>query len=192
MSSETVVGLDIANEIIEEVEDGFIDMYLGMIYELPLLNKQPFINSVARDMVVGKIYQFIMPLFSEDQRGDNFGILMETKGVARFSALFSGTGIIIPGVEIPQNDENKVKQSAKPLILPGEKLKGYIGYDYNNDGVSDTNIYKRDPVRSDEFYTQGDFNEASSSSKFIEAGVQTRRTPIPLSYRYTEDIINFW
>jgi len=190
--TNTVIGLDIVNEITEEVEDGFIDIYLGMLYELPLKNKQPFINGIARDMIVGKIYQFIMPLFSEDQRGDNFGIIMEKKAISTFSALFSGTGIVIPGIENPQNDENRIKQSSKPIILPGEVMKKYIGYDYDKDGVSDTNIYKREPIRSDEFYMQGDFNEANRNAKFIESGVQTRRYRNPITENYIEDVINFW
>ncbi|PLS68531.1 MAG: hypothetical protein CV045_07400 [Cyanobacteria bacterium M5B4] len=59
--------------------------------------------------------------------------------------------------------------------MPGEQLKDYIGYDTDGDGVSDTNLFKKDPIRVDAFYHQGDYNQVNANSAFIEAGVQTRR-----------------
>jgi len=195
----TSILLELVYEYGQEVEEGLMDTYLSMIYEMPLklteTSTVSYLNSVARDYIAGACYENAMPLRSENPDGaDIWGSIKINRAVNMFQALFYGTGIVVPNINVQNvvpfitNDENRAQQQNKPIILKGEVLKGYIGYDYDNDGISDTDIYKKNPRREDNIYQEGDYKLYKSN--FIESGVQTRKyrnIDIPIS-----EIINFW
>jgi hypothetical protein len=80
--------------------------------------------------------------------------------------------------------------------LAGEELKNFIGYDYNNDGTSDTDIFKKNLNIEPSFYCADDFNSpvGTNDSDFIVDGIQTRRARyIPPSGNFrNQDTISFW
>jgi hypothetical protein len=74
-------------------------------------------------------------------------------------------------------------------------LKDYIGYDYNNDGNGDTDIFKRNSIEPS-FYCADDFSESvgGTDGEFIRNNVQTRRNRYahyPSGMR-NQDTVSFW
>ena len=199
-SQKSSTSLDLIYEYAQEIEEGYMDSYLSMLYEMPLCLSEPstvsVLNTIARDYIAGTVYENIMPAFSEDpEAGDLWGSLRKKSALSLFQSIFNGTGIFIPNVQTfgqtIQNDENRAQQANKPLILKGEILKPYIGYDNDGDGVAETDLYKRNPRKDTSILTKGDFPDIATG-EFIQDGVQTRRFVNPSSLNHIQEIINFW
>lgn len=190
--------------LVDEVELGDMDTYLQMLYEFPLklteLSTVNYLKMIAEDLAISKIIDFKFPRQTDGEaNNDGFSQITLQRGLDRLQSLFSGTGIFVAGanqsIQAIQNDANAPQLANKNIVLAGEVLKDYIGYDYNNDGSGDTDIFKRNSIEPS-FYCADDFNEGvgSNEGNFIEHNIQTRRT----RYQYysndmrNPDTVSFW
>jgi hypothetical protein len=100
--------------------------------------------------------------------------------------LVEGTGIFVPGsvtsAQNKQNDERAYQQQVRNVILPGEEVKSFIGHDFDNDGLSDTDLFKQNTSVSPSFYMSGNFVDEERET--VINGI--RRRP------EKEEIIDFW
>jgi hypothetical protein len=110
-----------------------------------------------------------------------------------FQSLFDGLGIFVPGSDSAgrsiQNDETKQQQVVKAVFLQGERLKPYIGYDLDGDGLGDTDLFKDNVNASPAFYTADKFVKLNDGSLEILNGVRLRPRYPNL---YGNDEISFW
>lgn len=189
----TTIGVSVVETVGEGIED-FIDLFLGMLYVLPLQKEHPYLVSIVERLIVAEVFNTYFPAQSENS--ENAGTSRTFSGYARASALddfqvlFDGTGVFVPGAgnssQSKQNDENSNQMQVKAIILPGEQLKPYIGYDIDKDGVSDTDLFKLNSNISPSFYTSGDFDGSVGPS--IVEGVRVR----PRNYDPLKEEIDFW
>jgi hypothetical protein len=192
--------------LVDEVELGDMDTYLQMIYEFPLKLTEPstinYLKMIAEDISIAKIIDFKFPRQTDGEaNNDGFSQITLQRGLDRLQSLFAGTGIFVAGanagLQAIQNDPNAQQQQNKNIVLAGEELKAFIGYDFNGDGTSDTDIFKKNLNIEPSFYCADDFNEivGTNDGNFIENGVQTRRnryvTPYSNNYR-NPDTVSFW
>ena len=199
------IDVDTVEMLVEEVELGDIDTYLQMIYVFPLRLTEAstvnYLKMISEDLAIGKIIDFKFPR-QTDGEANNDGFSQGTlqRGLDRLQSLFSGTGIFVAGanagLQAIVNDENKQQQQNKNIILAGEQLKSFIGYDFNEDGTSDTDIFKKNLSVEPSFYCADDFNETvgSNDNDFIDNNVQTRRNRYQTyspSLR-NADTVSFW
>jgi hypothetical protein len=156
---------------------------------------------IAEDIAIAKIIDFKFPRQTDGEvNNDGFSQITLQRGLDRLQSLFAGTGIFVAGanaaLQAIQNDPNAQQQQNKNIVLAGEELKAFIGYDFNNDGTSDTDIFKKNLNIEPSFYCADDFNDVvgTNDSDFIIDGVQTRRARyIPPSGNYrNQDTISFW
>jgi hypothetical protein len=191
--------------LVDEVELGDIDTYLQMIYVFPLKLTEPstvnYLKMIAEDIAISKIIDFKFPRQTDGEaNNDGFSQITLQRGLDRLQSLFAGTGIFVAGanagLQAIQNDANAQQQQNKNIVLAGEELKNFIGYDYNNDGTSDTDIFKKNLNIEPSFYCADDFNSpvGTNDSDFIVDGIQTRRARyIPPSGNFrNQDTISFW
>lgn len=188
----TQIGTDLIEIIGQDVEE-WIEMFLGMLYELPLANNHPFLQAIVDKLVISEIYLSYFPTTSEtSDTTDNFANIVRKQALNNFQCLFNGLGMFVPGADVDmnqvQNDENKQQMSSKAIILPGEKLKKFIGYDYDGDSISDTDLYKLNTNVAPSFYTTGDFEDLQEGLEIVNnIRVRPRR-----NYDPTREEINFY
>lgn len=173
----TQIGTDII-EIIGEEQEDFVDKYLAMIYELPLINDHAFLRGIVERLIISDVMYTYFPTTAEStENTDSFAGIMRQQALNNLQCLFNGLGIFVSGSNAEanqiQNDENKQQMNNKALLLPGEKLKKYIGYDYDGDNVADTDLYKLNTNVSPSFYTTGDFEKLSEGVDVMD-GVRVR------------------
>jgi len=191
--------------LVDEVELGDMETYLSMIYVFPLklavASTIYYLRMIAEDLAIARIIDLKFPRQTDGEaNNDNFSSQLEQRGLDRLQALFAGTGIFVAGANAAlqgiQNDENSKQQQNKNIVLAGEELKDYIGYDYNNDGTSDTDIFKKNLNVEPSYYCADDFNDSvgTTDSNFIEHNVQTRRSRYqPYSQNFVNpDTVSFW
>lgn len=191
--------------LVDEVELGDIDTYLQMIYVFPLKLTEAstvnYLKMIAEDIAIAKILDFKFPSQTDtDANNDSYSQRSFQNGVDRLQSLFAGTGIFVAGanaaLQAIQNDPNAPQQQNRNIVLAGEELKPFIGYDLNNDGTSDTDIFKKNLNVEPSFYCADNFNDVvgTNDSDFIVDGVQTRRARYipPSGNLRNQDTISFW
>lgn len=190
-----ITGTSIGTELItlsgESIEE-FVDIFLGMIYEMPLKLPHPFLNSIVEKMIVAEVYSYYFPTAGEtNEATEFFPQAMRQQALDEFQILFDGLGIFVPGSSNAstqlQNDETKQQQAVKVLLLAGETVKPYIGYDFNGDSVSDTDLFKLNANVQPSFYTTGDFEDLEGGADIIN-NVRVR----PRDYRQDTVDVDFW
>lgn len=199
------IDVETVEMLVDEVELGDIDTYLQMIYVFPLKLTEAstvnYLKMIAEDIAISKIIDFKFPRQTDGEaNNDGFSQVTLQRGLDRLQSLFAGTGIFVAGanagLQAIQNDANAQQQQNKNIVLAGEELKNFIGYDYNNDGTSDTDIFKKNLNIEPSFYCADDFNSpvGTNDSDFIVDGIQTRRARyIPPSGNFrNQDTISFW
>jgi hypothetical protein len=114
---------DLVNDVIEEQEN-FLDLILGQIYVLPLVNSHPILADIITDLVISELMQvhFLGMGFGNINSGDISGTANNSKQDAYFkiNMLTAGLNIFIPGV----NPINYIPGMIPPrrTLLPGESL----------------------------------------------------------------------
>lgn len=199
------IDVETVEMLVDEVELGDIDTYLQMIYVFPLKLTEAstvnYLKMIAEDIAISKIIDFKFPRQTDGEaNNDGFSQVTLQRGLDRLQSLFAGTGIFVAGanagLQAIQNDANAQQQQNKNIVLAGEELKNFIGYDYNNDETSDTDIFKKNLNIEPSFYCADDFNSpvGTNDSDFIVDGIQTRRARyIPPSGNFrNQDTISFW
>lgn len=186
----STIGTEAIYMTAESIEE-FIDAYLGMVYEMPLQTRHPYLNAIVEKLIVADVYQVYFPSQSEGGEGDTYSGMLRQQSLNEFQGLFDGLGIFIPGSvnssNSVQNDESRQQMQSKAMILPGETLKRYIGYDYDGDNVADTDLFKLNSNVAPSFYTTGDFEDAEGGDDVIN-NVRVR----PRNYKIDAEQINFW
>lgn len=191
-----VTGSSIGTGLITLTGEGieeFIDLYLNMVYIMPLKNRHAYLNSIVEKMIVADIYGYYFPSGSETPDStESFAQKLRQQALDEFQVLFDGLGIFVPGSSNQsnslQNDENATQMSVKAIILPGEELKPYIGYDFNGDNVSDSDLFKLNANVQPSFYTTGQFDDISEGGPEIVNNVRVR----PRNYDPEDEYVNFW
>jgi len=189
-----ITGTSIGTELIELAGEGieeFADIFLGMIYEMPLKLSHPFLNSIIEKMIVAEVYSYYFPSGGETEDAiESFPKILRQQALDEFQILFDGLGIFVPGSSNQstqlQNDETKQQQAVKVLLLIGETIKPYIGYDFNGDSISDTDLFKLNANVQPSFYTTGDFDKLEGND--IINNVRVR----PRNYREQDVDVDFW
>lgn len=189
----TTIGTDLVNLIGEGVED-MMKIYLSMVYVMPLLNSHPFLSTIAEKLICAEIYLTCFPTQGESSDNqDSYTSVLRTQALNEFQILFDGLGIFVAGATNSslqiQNDENKTQQVVKTLFLPGERIKQYIGYDTNEDGIVDTDLFKRNANVEPSFYLSGELEKRIDGSEDIIEGVRVR----PKDYISRQnEVVSFW
>jgi hypothetical protein len=163
-----------------------------MIYELPLINPHPYLTDIVEKLIIAEIYLSYFPTSSESpENNDSFSSVMRQSALNNFQALFNGLGIFVPGSTNPenqiQNDELRAQMQNKPIILMGEKIKSYIGYDYDGDNLADTDLFKLNGNISPSFYVAGDKENTNEGVDVLDG--------VRLKPKYTNsrrEEVNFW
>ena len=186
------IGLDMV-EIAGQATEEMMDMWMGMIYELPLQKSHAYLTSIANKLICAEVYETYFP--TSDQSSDQYASVIRRQALNSFQSLFNGLGIFVSGADNVealqvQNDENRQQTANKALILPGEILKPYIGYDYDGDGISDTDLFKKNAnLESSELYTEGTFLRLQEmDDNPVLRGVRVR----PRNYRAGREEISFY
>jgi hypothetical protein len=186
----STIGTEVIVMTAESIEE-FIDAYLGMVYEMPLKVKHPYLNEIVEKLIVADVYQVYFPSQSEGGEGDSYPTVLRQQSLNEFQGLFDGLGIFIPGSTNSsnqvQNDETRQQMQSKAMLLPGERLKQYIGYDYDGDSISDTDLFKLNSNVAPSFYTTGDFDDLEGGDDIIN-NVRVR----PKNHNQNAEQINFW
>ena len=199
------IDVDTVEMLVDEVELGDIDTYLQMIYVFPLKLTEPstvnYLKMISEDIAIAKIIDFKFPRQTDGEaNNDGFSQVTLQRGLDSLQSLFAGTGIFVAGanaaLQAIQNDPNAPQQQNRNIVLAGEELKPFIGYDVNGDGTSDTDIFKKNLNVEPSFYCAEDFNDVvgTNDSDFIVDGVQTRRARYiaPSGNLRNQDTISFW
>jgi hypothetical protein len=174
----TSIGYNLINIIGQSVEE-FMDMYLGMVYVMPLVLEHAFLSSIAEKLIVAEIYISYFPTGIETpDNTDSFSSVFRNQALNDFQCLFNGLGIFVPGVEgaataIP-NDETRGQMQNKALILQGETVKKFIGYDIDDDGIADTDLFKSNTNISTSFYEKNEFDELDGEEIINNVRVRER------------------
>lgn len=190
-----ITGTAIGTELIEltgEAIEEFVDAYLGMVYEMPLKRNHPYLNASVEKLIVADVYLMYFPSQSEGADGsDSFAGVLRQQALNELQGLFDGLGIFIPGSSNSsnsvQNDENRTQMQAKAMILPGEVVKPHIGYDYDGDNVSDTDLFKLNVNVQPSFYTTGEFDDLELGAEIVN-NIRVR----PRNYKEDSEYVNFW
>jgi len=105
-------------DVIAEKEN-FVDMYLGMIYKLPLRNNQPVVNQIAEDLVMSDLiaYEYVNTQ-TASQDLTNFAVLTKKRAYNMLYQLLAGMGIPLP--EADGVGFYLAQQFTRRLVLPGE------------------------------------------------------------------------
>lgn len=187
----TQVGTDLLYIIGDTIED-FMDNFIGMLYELPLILEHPFIQGIAEKLIIYELYISYFPVQGDpSESNDSFWGNTRQQALNDFQSLFDGTGIFVPGAtntsQQTQNDETRAQLQVKNIILRGEKLKSYIGYDFDGDSIIDTDLYKMNSNVPPSFYTTGTFDKLEQGAEVIN-NVRVR----PKDYEEDRVDIDFW
>lgn len=190
-----MTGTSIGTELIEltaEALEEFIDCYLSMVYIMPLRHRHPYLNAIVEKLIVADVYALYFPSQTETpEAGESFPNVLRQQAINEFQGLFDGLGIFIPGSTNSsnsiQNDENRQQLQAKAMILPGELLKSYIGYDFDGDSISDSDLFKLNSNVAPSFYTTGEFDDLEIGEDVVN-NIRVR----PRNYRPDEEQISFW
>lgn len=176
----TSIGYKVITVIGEAVEE-FMDMYLGMVYIMPLINEHPFLSSIAEKLIVAETYLTYFPTSLESNANtDSFSSNIRMQALNDFQCLFNGLGIFVPGVEnntlssLIQNEASQPQMQNKALILPGETVKKFIGYDYDEDGSTDTDLFKSNTNVNPSFYMTGDFEDFETGNEEVVNNVRVK------------------
>lgn len=190
-----ITGTEIGTDIIDLVGQGveeFVDMYLGMIYVLPLQLSHPYLSSIVEKLICAEVYLTYFPTQGESSDNtDSYSSVLRTQALNDFQILFDGLGIFVPGASNAsnqlQNDELKTQLAVKAIILKGEIIKDYIGYDYDGDNIGDSDLFKLNSNIQPSFYTTGMFEDSEEGAEDVVQGIRirARRT-------YNKEEISFW
>lgn len=194
----TEIGTDLIYLIGEAIEE-MVNMYLGMVYVMPLINQHPFLSAIVEKLICAEIYLTYFPTQGESSDNqDAYTSVLRTQALNDFQTLFDGLGIYVAGASNSsnnlQNDETKQQMTVKAIILPGEKTKKYIGYDVDEDGVVDTDMFKNNTNIQPSFYLAGNLSKLTDGDAEIVEGVRIR----PRYYKntkghgYNSEVVNFW
>ena len=170
----STIGSEIVLAILDSCE-GFVDLYLSMIYHMPLQNSHAFIKNIVERLVIAETLMTYFPGKGESDQSESYSVSLRKMALNDLQCLFEGTGIFVPGAESvslnKDNDERAAQQIVKSVILPGERLKEYIGHDYDDDGITDTDLFKRNTSVEPSFYVASDFSEEHQT---VVNGVRVR------------------
>jgi len=179
----------IGSEIIEMIANSseeFIDLYLSMIYVMPLQHEHAFVRGIAEKLIISETLLTYFPSSGESESNRSYPQTLRQTALDDLQCLVEGTGIFVPGsattAQNKENDERAYQQQVRNVILPGETVKSFIGHDFNDDGVSDSDLFKQNTVVSPSFYLGSTFDE--DLSRDVVNGVRVRPT--------TEEIVDFW
>lgn len=187
--TSSTIGTELLTLIIDSTEE-FVNLYLGMIYVMPLVNNHPFLTSIVDRLVVAETLTTYFPSTGESNQPESYPQVLRANALSDFQCLFDGTGIYVPGVDSianqRENDERAIIQKVKTVILNGETLKPYIGYDYDGDNLADSNLFKNQTT-DPSFYTAGNFDKEKDQEVINNVRV------LPEDYRGEQEvIIDFW
>lgn len=177
-----ITGTEIGTDLIElegqSIEE-FMDMYLGMIYILPLKNNHAYLSAVAEKLICAQVYLSYFPTQGESaDNSDSYTSVLRTQALNDFQVLFDGLGIFVPGASNNsnslQNDETKTQLSVKAVLLPNEEIKPFIGYDFDGDSIVDTDLFKMNTNVSPSFYSTGNFEKFEEWDSDIVDGIRVR------------------
>jgi hypothetical protein len=193
-----ITGTQIGTDLIYIVGSGieeFADMFLGMIYQMPLVNEHPYLQSIVEKLIVSDIYITYFPTQSEaSDSTDSYSSVLRQQALNEFQVLFDGLGIFVPGASNAsnqlQNDESKQQLTVRPLILRGETLKDSIGYDFDGDSITDTDLYKLNANVQPSFYMPGNFEKLEEGDYGVRNGVRVRQRRT--YYNPSRAEIDFW
>jgi hypothetical protein len=120
--TQQTVDPELIEDIASQVEDK-INMILGQIYEMPLINKHPIVAGIVERLVVADI---MMTHFQSSQipelGGDaNFGGLMHKKAQEDLAMLTAGHNIALAGIPPAPNIPGAM--TPQPIVLPNEKMR---------------------------------------------------------------------
>lgn len=109
-----------------EVEE-WMDSYLRLIYEMPLVQPHYILQNIAKKLIIADLMFYY---FEGSVQLSNDSNVLATSRIAAldlFQSLFVGTGIVIAGAtSMPSNTPNQQLQ-ARFIPLAGETLKTSIG-----------------------------------------------------------------
>lgn len=181
-------------EFVAEEKENWVDIYLGMIYELPLKHTHQFLNSIVEKLVISDLYLYTFSTTGENpENPETFGAILGQQALNQFQTLFDGLGIFIPGAtnqsQTKENDENRQQLSVKAIILPGEKIKPHIGYDYTGDNIADTDLFKLNTNVEPTFFMSNDYSDLNSENDIIDG---IRVAPRKKSFNRNIAEIDFW
>lgn len=184
----TSIGTDLITLAGEGIEE-FIDIYLGMVYILPLKIPHPFLFSIAERLVCAEVLGASFTSSSENPDGqDNYSNYLRQSALNDFQILFSGLGIFIPDATNASNsmpnDEDKSQLIVKTVFLKGETVKKYIGYDYDEDGLAD-DLFANNVNIDPSFFIQGDLERGDEPSVINGVVIRSKR-------RIDNQVVNFW
>lgn len=199
--TEFAVGLDQV-EVYVEATEAMMDINLSMIYYMPLMLTSPmtvnYLKQIAENYVVADLIDcFYTRQTDSVDNNDIFSTVTRKVAADNFQRLFGGTGIFIPGSDPTlvaiQNDPMSLQSQHKALILPEEKLKPFIGYDTNEDGVPDTDLFSGNATNPN-FFETGVIPTVDQSDEFIIDNVQVRPRYNQYydAYRRNAHTVNFW
>lgn len=179
----------IGSEIIEMIANSseeFIDLYLSMIYVMPLKNDHAFVRGIAEKLIISETLLTYFPSSGESDATQSYPATLRQTALDDLQCLVEGTGIFVPGsvtsAQNKQNDERAYQQQVRNVILPGEEVKSFIGHDFDSDGLSDTDLFKQNTSVAPSFYMSGNFVDEERET--VINGI--RRRP------EKEEIIDFW
>lgn len=190
----TQVDSDLVYVIGESVEE-LMDFYIGMLYKMPLINNHPFISNIAEKLIISDLFTNYFPtqLESSESPSPNYASVLRQQALDEFQILFEGTGIFVPGANSVsaniQNDETRQQMSVKPIILSGEIVKKYIGYDTDEDGISDTDLFKLNSNVLPSFYTEGELEKLTDNNYDV---INNIRVKPRYNTKYNKEEISFY
>jgi len=109
-----------------EVEE-WMDSYLRLIYEMPLVQEHYILKNIAKKLVIADLMFYYFEGAVQLSNDSNVLASARLAALDLFQSLFIGTGIIIAGATpMPSNTPNQQLQ-ARFIPLAGETLKTSIG-----------------------------------------------------------------
>jgi len=105
-------------DIIDEKES-YVDLYLGMIYVLPLSREQPVVVHIVEDLVMSELVQYeYVNTQTASQDLTNFATMCKKRAYNMLYQLLAGSNVPIP--EADGVGFYLAQQFTKRLMLPGE------------------------------------------------------------------------
>jgi len=114
----SVVDDILLTDIIDEKES-YVDLYLGMIYVLPLSREQPVVVHIVEDLVMSELVQYeYVNTQTASQDLTNFATMCKKRAYNMLYQLLAGSNVPIP--EADGVGFYLAQQFTKRLMLPGE------------------------------------------------------------------------
>jgi hypothetical protein len=110
----------LVENVIQEQED-FLDQYLALVYELPLVNTHLILRQCVDCLVISELLELFYPYTGMNNSGNN-NAQLKVKGLNIIQALTHNINVFIP---YPGSGGVYPKEGFKirPLILEGENLR---------------------------------------------------------------------